>query len=160
MSAHLPRTDELRGAIRNKGFRVKTLALHAGLEVRTLQRHFQRAIPYDTQGVDYARTNELCAAAPFRGPFQQTKSLRPSATPANQTFAATSNDTIAARHRSSRASTRPFPLVSRFDKELSHFDKSAELSSEGASGILESCASTDPKQSRLCPKAAAFWIRI
>jgi AraC-like DNA-binding protein len=40
MSAHLPRTDELRGVIRQKGFRVKTLALHAGLDVRTLERRF------------------------------------------------------------------------------------------------------------------------
>jgi len=40
MSAHLLSTDELRIAIRQNGFCVKALAVHAGLEVRTLERHF------------------------------------------------------------------------------------------------------------------------
>jgi AraC-like DNA-binding protein len=40
MTAHLPRTDELRVVIRQKGFRVKALAVHTGMDVRTLERRF------------------------------------------------------------------------------------------------------------------------
>jgi len=40
MNAHLPGTDELRIVIRQKGFRVKVLAVHVGLDVRTLERRF------------------------------------------------------------------------------------------------------------------------
>ena len=40
MSAHLLKTDELRIAISQKGFCVKTLAVHVGLDVRTLERRF------------------------------------------------------------------------------------------------------------------------
>lgn len=36
----LPKPDELRVVIRLKGFRVKTLAVHTGLDVRTLERRF------------------------------------------------------------------------------------------------------------------------
>jgi|KBSSwiStaDraftv2_1062776.scaffolds.fasta_scaffold1011545_2 AraC-like DNA-binding protein len=36
----LPRADDLRVVIRQQGFRVKTLAAHIGLDVRTLQRRF------------------------------------------------------------------------------------------------------------------------
>jgi AraC-like DNA-binding protein len=40
VSQPLFRKDELRVAIRQKGFRVKALAVHVGLEVRTLERRF------------------------------------------------------------------------------------------------------------------------
>ena len=40
MNGHLPGTDELRFVIRQKGFRVKVLAVHVGLDVRTLERRF------------------------------------------------------------------------------------------------------------------------
>ena len=40
MRAHLARTDELRIVIRQKGFRVKALAVHVGLDMRTLERRF------------------------------------------------------------------------------------------------------------------------
>jgi AraC-like DNA-binding protein len=36
----LPSVDELRVVIRQKGFRVKVLALNVGLDVRTLERRF------------------------------------------------------------------------------------------------------------------------
>jgi AraC-like DNA-binding protein len=38
--ANLPRAEELRIVIRQKGFRVKALAVHVGLDMRTLERHF------------------------------------------------------------------------------------------------------------------------
>jgi transcriptional regulator GlxA family with amidase domain len=38
------RTDELRVVIRQKGFRVKTLAVHVGLDVRTLERRFSEEL--------------------------------------------------------------------------------------------------------------------
>jgi AraC-like DNA-binding protein len=38
--SHFLRTDELRVVIRQKGFRVKALAVHIGLDVRTLERRF------------------------------------------------------------------------------------------------------------------------
>jgi AraC-like DNA-binding protein len=40
VDSHLPRADELRIVIRQKGFRVKALAVHVGLNVRTLERRF------------------------------------------------------------------------------------------------------------------------
>src|SRR5215203_5910636 len=40
MSIHPLGTDELRLVIRKKGFRVKVLAVHYGLDVRTLERRF------------------------------------------------------------------------------------------------------------------------
>ena len=40
MSAHSPKTDELRVVIRQNGFRVKALAVHVGMDVRTLERRF------------------------------------------------------------------------------------------------------------------------
>jgi len=40
VSADLPRADELRIVISQKGFRVKALAAHVGLDVRTLERRF------------------------------------------------------------------------------------------------------------------------
>jgi len=42
MSTHLPKADELRIIVRQKGFRVKELAMHIGLDVRTLERHFSK----------------------------------------------------------------------------------------------------------------------
>jgi AraC-like DNA-binding protein len=44
MSAHSLRTDELRTIIRLKGFRVKALAVHLGLDVRTLHRRFREQL--------------------------------------------------------------------------------------------------------------------
>jgi len=40
MRTHLPETDELRAVIIQKGFRVKAIAVHVGLDVRTLERRF------------------------------------------------------------------------------------------------------------------------
>lgn len=41
MGAHLLNDDRLRIAVVQKGFSVKTLAFHLGLDVRTLQRRFR-----------------------------------------------------------------------------------------------------------------------
>jgi len=41
MSAQSPKTDELRVVIRQNGFRVKALAVHLGMDVRTLERRFK-----------------------------------------------------------------------------------------------------------------------
>jgi len=41
MGAQRLRVDNLRGILRQNGFSVKTLAVHLGLDVRTLQRHFR-----------------------------------------------------------------------------------------------------------------------
>ena len=40
MKPHFLRSEELRVIIRQNGFRVKVLAAHIGLGVRTLERHF------------------------------------------------------------------------------------------------------------------------
>jgi AraC-like DNA-binding protein len=40
VNEHLPRAAELRVVIRQKGFSVKVLAVHVGLDVRTLERRF------------------------------------------------------------------------------------------------------------------------
>ena len=44
MSAQLLRTDELRFAIRQKGFCVKALAMQLRLDVRTLERRFHEQL--------------------------------------------------------------------------------------------------------------------
>jgi len=44
VSAHSINTDRLRIIIRQQGFSVKGLALHVGLDVRTLERHFRRQL--------------------------------------------------------------------------------------------------------------------
>jgi hypothetical protein len=55
----------------------------------------------------------------------------------SQTFAVTSNGTLAARRRGLPKSTGAVPLVSCFDKELSRFDKGAELPWQSPRRILE-----------------------
>ena len=40
MRAHLPKANELRIIVKQNGFSVKELAVHIGLGVRTLERHF------------------------------------------------------------------------------------------------------------------------
>jgi len=44
MNAHLITTDELRGVIKKQGFCVKALAVHLGVEVRTLERYFHKKL--------------------------------------------------------------------------------------------------------------------
>ena len=44
LGARLPSVDELRIAVRKKGFRVQVLAAHVGLNVRTLERRFREQL--------------------------------------------------------------------------------------------------------------------
>lgn len=44
MRAHSIKTDQLRMIIRHEGFSVKVLAVHIGLELRTLERRFREQL--------------------------------------------------------------------------------------------------------------------
>ncbi len=57
------RTDELRVAIRKEGFRVKALAVHVGLDVRTLERRFSEQ--FRTTPKTWIMRERISSAAPL-----------------------------------------------------------------------------------------------
>jgi transcriptional regulator GlxA family with amidase domain len=82
----LPKLDELRVALRVNGFRVKALAIHVGLDVRTLERRFGEQFHITPkEWIMYERINFA--------PTLLAKGLSNKQVAASQIFAGTSNVT-------------------------------------------------------------------
>lgn len=63
MSAYSPKADELRVVIRQNGFRVKALAVHVGMDVRTLERRFSEH--FHTTPKAWIICERMCSAPPL-----------------------------------------------------------------------------------------------
>jgi len=132
------RPDELRGIIRQKGFRVKALAVHVGLDVRTLERRFVEQ--FRTTPKAWIMRQRMSFALPLL-----TEGLSNKQVAASLSYTCESNFCRDFKRYFGRAPQKfarisgLFPLVSHFDKELSHFDKAAELPRQNTSRILEPC---------------------
>jgi transcriptional regulator GlxA family with amidase domain len=127
VSTDLPGADELRFIISQKGFRVRTLAVHVGMDVRTLERRFEEhlrttpkawimrermrfAAPLLAKGLS---NKEVAAILSYTCESNFCRDFKRCFGHAPQEFARSSNLTS---------------LVSCFDKKKSPFDKDAELS--------------------------------
>jgi len=126
VSAHLPRADELRVVIRQKGFRVKALAVHVGLDVRTLERRFGEQ--FHTTPKAWITRERMGLAPPLLAKGFSNKEVA-----ASLNYTCESNFCRDFKRRFGCAPQEFARVqdgalrVSRFDKELSRFDKWAEL---------------------------------
>ena len=147
MNLHLPRTDELRVAIRQMRFRVKALAVYVGLDVRTLERRF----------------SEQFSTAPKAWIMRERMSLAPTLLAdglSNKEVAASLSYTCESNFcrdfkRYFGCAPQKFAqmhgsvsVMSPFDKELSRSDKRAELPPETARRILSPCTTTKDSRRR------------
>ncbi len=157
VSAHFFRTDDLQIVIRREGFRVKALAVHVGLGVRTLERRFQEQ--FRTTPKAWLMRERMSFAPPLLAQGLSNKQVA-----ASLSYTCESNFCRDFRRyfgcapqkfvRASKGNLR----TSCFDKELSRFDKGAELRRQIISKILQPCSRSQPKDSRLRRKAKASWV--
>jgi len=104
---------------RTKGYNVKVLAIHTGVDVRTLERRFREQCA--TTPKHWIMVQRMKSAMPFLATGLGNKEVAASlGYTCESNFAATSNDTLAARRRSSHAVQGLVAGMSLFDKELSH----------------------------------------
>jgi AraC-like DNA-binding protein len=148
VSVHFLRATELRGVINQTGFRVKDLAAHVGLDMRTLERRF----------------GEQLHMTPKAWIMRERISLAPSLLAeglSNKQVAANLNYTCESNFcrdfkRCFGCAPQAFaringlaPALSHFDKELSRIDKRAELPRHSARRILQTCSTSIHKESRV-----------
>ncbi len=132
VSAHLPRGDDLRVVIRQKGFRVKALAVHVGLVVRTLERRFGEQ--FRTTPQTWITRERMSFAPPLLAEGLSNKQVA-----ASLSYTCESNFCRAFKRYFGYAPqefARLVALMSRLDKELSRFDKCKELPRQSTSKIL------------------------
>jgi AraC-like DNA-binding protein len=112
--------------IRQKGFRVKELAVHVGMDVRTLERRFGEQ--FHTTPKAWIMRERMSFAPPLLADGLSNKQVA-----ASLSYTCESNFCRDFKRYFGRApqefvrSEGFAPAMSRFDKELSPFDKRAEL---------------------------------
>jgi AraC-like DNA-binding protein len=129
------RTDELRVAIRQKGFRVKALAVHVGLDVRTLQRRFSEQ--FRTTPKAWIMRERMSFAPPLLAEGHSNKEVAASLSyTCESNFCRDFKRYFGCAPQEFAYIHGAISVMSPFDKELSRFDKRAELPPQSARRIL------------------------
>lgn len=133
MSAYFLSANELRVIIRHKGFRVKALAVHVGMDVRTLERRFTEQ--FHTTPKAWIMRERMSFA-----PALLAEGLSNKQVAASLGYTCESNFCRDFKRYYGRAPqefvrmTDSHRIVSHFDKELSRFDRHADLPSTRGKG--------------------------
>jgi AraC-like DNA-binding protein len=136
VSAHLPRAEELRAVIKQKGFRVKTLAVHVGLDVRTLERRF--AEQFHTTPKRWIVRERMCFASPLLAEGLSNKEVAASlGYTCEANFCRDFKRHFGCAPQKFARNHRLTTTRSRFDKELSRSDNRLELLGLWKSQTLE-----------------------
>ena len=152
VSAHLPKAVELRVVIRQNGFRVKALAVHVGLDVRTLERRFQEQ--FRTTPKAWIMRERMSFAPPLLAEGLSNKQVAASLSyTCESNFCRDFKRCFGCAPQEFVRASEGNLAMSRFDKQLSCFDKGAELPRQIMWKILRLCPTSNRKDSRLRRKA-------
>jgi two-component system invasion response regulator UvrY len=126
MNQRLLRMDELQTIVRQKGFRVEVLAAHVGMGVRTLQRQFQHQC--HTTPKHWVMLERMRSAPPLLAEGLLNKQVAAAlGYTCESNFCRDFKRYFGCTPQEFAHSPSPLLMVSRFDKELSHFDKRSTL---------------------------------
>jgi AraC-like DNA-binding protein len=135
VSAYFFRTDELLVVIRQKGFRVKALAVHVGLDVRTLERRFREQ--FRTTPKAWIIRERMSFAPPLLAEGLSNKQVAASLSyTCESNFCRDFKRSFGCAPQEFVCASKHNLVTSRFDKKLSRFDKGAELRRQIVSKIL------------------------